>query len=143
MVNEQTYLQNRWGLPRESTDAYIMLLGERAWLTVIDDLVGARTRVKDTVSDTWDMLLNDHRLGAKWTIITSNKTQDELLEQGTINIATWSRLGQMTGNATGGVHRRGQAAGGDGRVYIKGRGSVLSFLSRQRFHSTLYISMKS
>ncbi len=95
-VNEQTYLQNRWSLPLDTADAYTALLGERAWLTVIDDL-GARSRVSDTVSDAWYVLLNHRWLTAKWTIITSNKTPDQLLEQGTINLATWSRMGQMTG----------------------------------------------
>ncbi len=94
-VNEQTYLANRWSLSLEGANAYTSLLSERAWLTVIDDL-GARSRVSDTVSDAWYELLNDRWLGERWTIITSNKTPDELLEQGTINIATWSRIGQMT-----------------------------------------------
>lgn len=96
-VEEATYLERLWSCPRELVPQILRLPGERAWLTVLDDL-GQRTpaRGSDSIANAWYQVVNARWLGRGWTIITSNWTLEELLERGTINQATYSRLFQMT-----------------------------------------------
>jgi len=68
---------------------------QRHWLTVIDDL-GQKERASDTLRDAWYNVINPRWLKRGWLICTSNWTPDELVERGTINAATYSRLVQMT-----------------------------------------------
>lgn len=95
-LQEHSYLERRWGCDLEELEQVSSLPGDRAWLTVIDD-IGQRARASDAVADAWYAVFNRRWLKAGWTIITSNKTPDELVEQGTINDATYSRIAQMTG----------------------------------------------
>lgn len=95
VVQEHSYLERRWACTFEELEQVSALPGERAWLTVIDD-IGQRSKAGASVSDAWYTIFNRRWLKAGWTIITSNRTPDELVAQGTINDATYSRLGQMT-----------------------------------------------
>ncbi len=94
-IQEHSYLERRWSCGFEQLEQVSALPGDRAWLTVIDD-IGQRARAGASVADAWYAVLNRRWLKAGWTIVTSNLTPDELLAQGTINDATYSRLGQMT-----------------------------------------------
>ncbi len=94
-VEEHAYLQARWGRPIGEAEQLTERLGEQAWLTVIDDL-GQRAKAGASVADAWYALFNRRWMQARWTIITSNRTPDELVAQGTINEATYSRIAQMT-----------------------------------------------
>ncbi len=95
-VEEHAFLQARWGRPIAEAEQFTEYIGEQTWLTVIDDL-GQRAKATPSVADAWYALFNRRSMQARWTIITSNLTPDELLAQGTINDATYSRLAQMIG----------------------------------------------
>lgn len=93
-VEEHAWLEARWGRPLAEVERMTIVPGERTWLTVIDDL-GQRAKASDAVADAWYALFNRRSPLARWTIITSNRTPEELRGQGTINDATYSRLVQM------------------------------------------------
>lgn len=108
-VEETSYLSGYWAADFETRDEMQTLLGDRAWLTVIDDLGQNPPGGKGTgASKAWYDITNRRWQKCGWTIITSNRTLDELVEQGTINDATYSRLYQMT---------RGQMVYFDGADY--------------------------
>lgn len=108
-VEETSYLSRYWASEFETRDELQALLGDRAWLTVIDDLGQTPPAKREGgTSKAWYDILNRRWLRRGWTIITSNRTLDELAEQGTINDATYSRVYQMT---------RGQMVEFDGTDY--------------------------
>lgn len=93
-LEETSYLERRWGCHFSEIEKLSALPGDRAWLTVIDDL-GQRSRASDSVSDAWYALINRRWLKAGWTIFTSNYLPEELMDAGKISEATYSRLMQM------------------------------------------------
>lgn len=93
--DEVSYIERYWAADLEEKARLSRLMGERAWLTVIDDL-GQRENTPASLRDAWYDVVNPRWLERGWTIITSNRTLDELLGHGTINDATYSRLAQMT-----------------------------------------------
>ncbi len=93
-LEETSYLERRWSCPITDLEKLTALPGERAWLTVIDDL-GQRHKPSPAVADAWYAVINRRWLKAGWTIITSNKLPDELVDTGTIGEATYSRLMQL------------------------------------------------
>jgi hypothetical protein len=95
LIEEESYLSQVWSCPFEVREALLALPGSRAWLTVVDD-IGQRERASSSVADAWYAVINRRYTRRGWTIITSNKTIDELEAMGTINDATRSRLNQMT-----------------------------------------------
>ncbi len=90
-LEETSYLERRWSCPLSEIEKLTALPGDRAWMTVIDDL-GQRGKASEAVADAWYAVFNRRWLRAGWTIFTSNLQPHELLEQGTINEATYSRL---------------------------------------------------
>ncbi len=95
-IEELSYLRRRQSCPFEEIDALVDLPAGVAWLTIIDDL-GQYTNPPPSTANYWYEVLNPRWLHGAWTIITSNHTPDELLRNGTIGDATYSRLQQMTG----------------------------------------------
>lgn len=104
-ADEISYIERYWAAPHEAKEQLSALPGERAWLTVLDDL-GQRESTGAGLRDAWYDILNPRWLKRGWTVITSNWTPDELVQRGTINEATYSRMVQMT---------RGQLVHFDGR----------------------------
>jgi hypothetical protein len=94
-VQEHAYLTRLWSCKFADLEQVSGLPGDRAWLTVVDD-IGQRSSAGATVSDAWYSVFNQRWLKAGWTIVTSNWLPEELLQRGTINDATLSRLLQMT-----------------------------------------------
>jgi len=94
-ADEISYIEGYWAASFEAKAAISAEPGERAWLTVIDDL-GQRESTSAGLRDAWYDVVNPRWLKRGWTIITSNWTPDELLDRGTINEATYSRIVQMT-----------------------------------------------
>lgn len=90
-LEETSYLERRWSCHISEIEKLTAVPGDRAWLTVIDDL-GQRGKATESVADAWYAVINRRWLNAGWTIFTSNLQPHELLEQGTINEATYSRL---------------------------------------------------
>lgn len=95
LVDEISYIESYWAADFESKAKLSALPGERAWLTVIDDL-GQKESASAGLRDAWYDILNPRWLKRGWTVVTSNWTPDQLVERGTINPATYSRLVQMT-----------------------------------------------
>lgn len=98
-VQESSYLSYYWSLDLGAKDTYQTLIGEHCFLTVIDDLGQTAPRIKDGSSGAaaaWYDLIDRRYSKNRWTIITTNKTLEELLEQGTLTEAAYSRLCQMT-----------------------------------------------
>lgn len=101
LVEEKRLLAAYWGASLEEQERLLMRYGERVWLLVIDDLGRRPVRRQGEeetsgAADVWDVLLNRRYALGGWTVITSNLTPTELLDQGTINLSTFSRVGQMT-----------------------------------------------
>jgi hypothetical protein len=101
LVEEKRLLAAYWGASLEAQERLLTRYGERTWLLVIDDLGRRPVRRQGDeettgVADVFDALLNRRYALGSWTIITSNHTPTELLDQGTINSSTFSRIGQMT-----------------------------------------------
>lgn len=94
-ADEIAYIERYWAAPMEEKAKISALPGERAWLTVLDDL-GQRESTGPGLRDAWYDIVNPRWLKRGWMIITSNWTPDELLSRGTINEATYSRIVQMT-----------------------------------------------
>jgi hypothetical protein len=96
-LEEVSYLERAWAADFADKEQLSMLPGETAWLTVIDDLgQNAPGRDPRGLQKAWYNVINRRWLKAGWTIITSNKTLDQLLDQGTLSEAAHSRLHQMT-----------------------------------------------
>lgn len=96
-IEEVSYLERAWAADFADKERLSMVPGETAWLTVIDDL-GQNVPGRDPrgLQKAWYNIINRRWLKAGWTIITSNKTLDELMDQGTLSEAAHSRLHQMT-----------------------------------------------
>lgn len=94
-ADEIAYIERYWAASLEEKARLSGLPGERAWLTVLDDL-GQRESTGPGLRDAWYDIINPRWLKRGWTVITSNWTPDELLTRGTINEATYSRIVQMT-----------------------------------------------
>jgi DNA replication protein DnaC len=96
-LEEVSYLERAWAADFADKERLSILPGETAWLTVIDDL-GQNPPGRDPrgLQKAWYNIINRRWLKAGWTIITSNKTLDELMDQGTLSEAAHSRLHQMT-----------------------------------------------
>lgn len=94
-ADEMAYIERYWAASLDERAKLSALPGERAWLTVLDDL-GQRESTGPGLRDAWYDVVNPRWLKRGWTIITSNWTPDELLARGTINEATYSRIVQMT-----------------------------------------------
>lgn len=113
-LEETSYLSRYWAEDFEERDSLQTLVGDRAWLTIIDDLGQTPPAKKGGESGSakaWYDITNRRWLKRGWTIITSNHTLEDLEQQGTINEATYSRLYQMT---------RGQMVVFDGDDYRLG-----------------------
>lgn len=96
-IEETSYIDRSWSCDLEDKEALSQLPGERAWLTVVDDL-GRRTIGKSAagVQNAWAAVFTRRWLTCGWTIITSNHTLDQLVERQTIDDAIYSRIKQMT-----------------------------------------------
>jgi hypothetical protein len=94
-ADEITYIESYWAASLEDRAKLSALPGERAWLTVLDDL-GQKETSGAGLRDAWYDVVNPRWLKRGWTVITSNWTPDELLARGTINDATYSRIVHMT-----------------------------------------------
>lgn len=94
-ADEINYIETYWATPLEGRARMSALPADKAWLTVFDDM-GAKESTSAGLRDAWYDLINPRWLKRGWTVITSNWTPDELLAHGTINDATYSRIGQMT-----------------------------------------------
>jgi hypothetical protein len=96
-LHEEAYCSRLWSCGFEKREEVLTLPGERAWLTVLDDL--GRLNPGPGVQNAWYAVINRRWLRRKWLLITSNFTLDELRDRGTICEATYSRLYQMTRGA--------------------------------------------
>lgn len=94
-ADEIAYIEGYWGASLEQKAQLSAEPGEKAWLTILDDL-GQRESTGPGLRDAWYDVINPRWLKRGWTVITSNWTPDELLSRGTINEATYSRIVQMT-----------------------------------------------
>jgi DNA replication protein len=96
-LEEVSYLERAWAADFADKEQLSMLPGESAWLTVIDD-IGQNPPGRDPrgLQKAWYNIINRRWLKQGWTIITSNKTVEQLLDQGTLSEAAYSRLYQMT-----------------------------------------------
>lgn len=96
-IEEVSYLERCWAADFADKERLSMLPGEQAWLTVIDDLGQNRPGKDPTgVQKVWYNVINRRWSKCGWTIITSNKTLEQLMDQGTLSEAAYSRLYQMT-----------------------------------------------
>lgn len=96
-IEEVSYLERCWAADFADKERLSMLPGEQAYLTVIDDLGQNRPgRDPSGVQKVWYNVINRRWSKCGWTIITSNKTLEELMDQGTLSEAAYSRLFQMT-----------------------------------------------
>jgi len=96
IVDEISYAEQYWAADLEHKRDLALAPGQRAWLTVFDDL-GSRENTPAGLRDFWYDLIGPRWLKRGWTIITSNWTLDELVARGTIDDRVYSRLNQMTG----------------------------------------------
>lgn len=113
-IEETSYLSQYWAGEFDSRDRLQTLIGDRCWLTVIDDLgqtIPAKKDGTSGASKAWYDITNRRWLKRGWTVITSNRTLEELVTQGTLNEASYSRVYQMT---------RGQMVIFDGADYRLG-----------------------
>jgi DNA replication protein DnaC len=97
-IEEESYLKRTWAADFADKERLCMLPGESAWLTVIDDLGQNPPAKKESsgAQKAWYDVINRRWLKCGWTIITSNRTLEELMNQGTLSEAAYSRLHQMT-----------------------------------------------
>lgn len=97
-IEETSYLRSYWGAEWDQRDQYQKLLA-RVRLLVIDDLGQNKPTIKNGESGAakaWYDIFNERWLGMGWNIITSNYTLEDLEQNGTISMATYSRIYQMT-----------------------------------------------
>jgi len=93
MHEASIWMRSVWGAALEDQPGLLRLSGERAFLVVLDDIGQTSPR---TSADFWATWFNLRYARGGWTIITSNFTQAELLNNGIINESTYSRLQHMT-----------------------------------------------
>ncbi len=116
VLNEKKYLHQTRTVPfGPPLEALVAEPGERAWLTVIDDIGKHRCedeRDRSRVQNAWYSVLDRRYNARRWTILTSEKTLDELVVQGTIDQSLYGRLYEMTRGA------RLHFAGADQRLIV-------------------------
>lgn len=96
-VEETSYLSGYYAANFDDREQMQALIGDQCWITVIDDMGQTPPgRGSTGTSKAWFDVINRRWLRRGWTVITSNRTLPELLAQGTINDAAYSRLYQMT-----------------------------------------------
>lgn len=100
LLNEAQYLHQLVSVPfGPALDALVRVPGERAWLTVFDDL-GKRVPVGEAAAArtqaAWYTVIDARYNRRRWSVFTSERSLDELAAQGTIDQALYSRLYQMT-----------------------------------------------
>lgn len=98
-LEEVSYLERTWAADFADKEQLSMLPGESAWLTVIDDIgqnPPGRKSDPTGLQKAWYNIINRRWLRCGWTIITSNRTLEELMDQRTLSEAAYSRLHQMT-----------------------------------------------
>ena len=93
-VDGRSYADEVWATPFEDRHRMRAFQGERAHLTVIDDI--GRVGGGQGAADEWDKLVDLRYLAKKWTIFTAQMTPDDLLAEGRISDAAHSRIRQMT-----------------------------------------------
>jgi len=73
--------------------------GERAWISLFDDIGKYKPTSRDDqarVQNAWYGVLDRRYNRRRWSILTSEKTLDQLVDQGTLDDALYSRLYEMT-----------------------------------------------
>lgn len=96
-VDEYRYIDRYLGADLSEHEALAGLPGERAWLTLIDDIGRRQIAGKGAgIQSAWADLITRRWNARGWTIITSNWTLEELVDRKTIDLAIYSRLYQMT-----------------------------------------------
>jgi len=100
ILNETKYLHQTRSV--DFGEPYEQLLaepGERAWLTLFDD-IGKYKPTSDTdrarVQNAWYGVLDRRYNRRRYSIFTSEKTLEQLVKQGTLDDALYSRLYEMT-----------------------------------------------
>lgn len=93
-ADEVGFLDRYWSVSLEQQAALTSVPSSRAWLTVLDGM-GDRENTPASLRDAWYALINPRWLKCGWTIVTSNYTPAELLDRGTIDDRSYSRLMQM------------------------------------------------
>jgi DNA replication protein DnaC len=100
VLNETKYLHQTRSV--EFGPAFEQLVaepGERAWLTVFDD-IGKYKPTSDAdrarVQNAWYGVLDRRYNRRRWSIFTSEKSLAQLVDQGTLDDALYSRLYEMT-----------------------------------------------
>lgn len=100
VLNEFKYLHQTRGV--EFGPAFESLVaepGERAWLTVFDD-IGKYQPTNDAdrarIQNAWGSVLDRRYNRRRWSIFTSEKSLDQLVAQGTLDDALYSRIYEMT-----------------------------------------------
>jgi DNA replication protein DnaC len=100
IVNEKKYLHQARTVPfGPLLESLVADPGERAWLTVIDDIGKHRPeseRDRAFVPNAWYNVLDRRYNRRGWTIFTSERPLDHLLDQGTLDGALYSRIYEMT-----------------------------------------------
>jgi len=100
ILNEKKYLHQTRTVPfGPPLEALVAIPGERAWLTVFDDIgkhkiENESDRVR--VQNAWYAVLDRRYNARRWTIFTSERTLDQLVAQGTIDDALYGRMYEMT-----------------------------------------------
>lgn len=93
-LHEHAFTGRAWALSFEAKETAFAVPGDRAWLTIVDDM--GRRPPGDGVRSVYDDLINRRWLARRWLIVTSNYLPDELRDRGTLTAAAHSRLMQMT-----------------------------------------------
>lgn len=100
ILNEAKYLHQTRSV--DFGEPYERLLaepGERAWLTVFDD-IGKYKPTSDTdrarIQNAWYGMLDRRYNRRRYSIFTSEKSLEQLVQQGTLDDALYSRLYEMT-----------------------------------------------
>lgn len=100
VLNEFKYLHQTRGVEfGPAFEALVADPGERAWLTVFDD-IGKVQPTGDTdrarIQNAWGGVLDRRYNRRRWSIFTSEKSLEQLVIQGTLDQALYSRLYEMT-----------------------------------------------
>jgi hypothetical protein len=103
ILNEKKYLHQTRTVPfGPPLEALVSEPGERAWLTVIDDIGKHRCedeRDRARLQNAWYSVLDRRYNARRWTVFTSEKTLDQLAHQGTIDDSLYGRIYEMTRGA--------------------------------------------
>lgn len=100
ILNEAKYLHQTRGVEfGPAFEALVAEPGERAWLTVFDD-IGKYKPTSDAdrarVQNAWYGVLDRRYNRRRYSIFTSEKTLVQLVEQGTLDGSLYSRIYEMT-----------------------------------------------